>query len=58
MFNVGDYVLNQKTGHIGQVIGYTEQVIGVLPVGYQYFLKRSAVVRTIYPKLFSVHFHL
>ncbi len=27
MFNVGDYVLNQKTGHIGQVIGYGPQVI-------------------------------
>ena len=27
MFKVGDYVLNQKTGHIGQVIGYGQQVI-------------------------------
>jgi hypothetical protein len=27
MFNVGDYVLNQKTGHIGQVIGSGQQVI-------------------------------
>jgi hypothetical protein len=27
MFNVGDYVLNQKSGNIGQVIGYREQVI-------------------------------
>jgi hypothetical protein len=27
MFNIGDYVLNQKTGYIGQVIGYGQQVI-------------------------------
>jgi hypothetical protein len=27
MFNVGDYVLNQNTGHIGQVIGYGQQII-------------------------------
>ncbi|MBW4574304.1 MAG: hypothetical protein KME08_03375 [Aphanothece sp. CMT-3BRIN-NPC111] len=27
MFNIGDYVLNQKTGHMGKVIGYGHQVI-------------------------------
>ena len=27
MFTVGDYLLNQKTGHIGQVIGYGQRGI-------------------------------
>jgi hypothetical protein len=27
MFNIGDYVLNQKTGHLGKVIGYGHQMI-------------------------------
>lgn len=27
MFNVGDYVLNQKTGNIGKVIGYGHQLL-------------------------------
>lgn len=27
MFNVGKYVVNQKTGHLGQVIGYGHQII-------------------------------
>ncbi len=31
MFNVGDYVVNQRTGHLGQVIGYGHQI---LDVGY------------------------
>ncbi|OUL26216.1 hypothetical protein [Nostoc sp. 106C] len=27
MFNIGDYVLNQKTGHLGKVIGYGHQIM-------------------------------
>jgi len=27
MFNVGDYVLNQKNGYLGKVIGYGHQLI-------------------------------
>ncbi len=27
MFNVEDYVFNQKTGHIGKVIGFGHQII-------------------------------
>lgn len=27
MFNIGDYVLNQKTGHLGKVIGYGHQIL-------------------------------
>ena len=27
MFGIGDYVLNQKTGNIGRVIGYGHQII-------------------------------
>ena len=27
MFNVGEFVQNQKTGHLGKVIGYDHQVI-------------------------------
>lgn len=27
MFSIGDYVLNQKTGHIGKVIGYGHQIL-------------------------------
>lgn len=27
MFNVGEYVLNQKTGNIGKVIGYGHQAL-------------------------------
>lgn len=27
MFNLGDYVLNQKTGHLGKVIGYGHQIM-------------------------------
>jgi len=27
MFNVGEYVLNQKTGNIGKVIGYGYQLL-------------------------------
>ncbi|MBW4564701.1 MAG: hypothetical protein KME32_26980 [Mojavia pulchra JT2-VF2] len=27
MVAIGDYVLNQKTGHLGKVIGYSHQII-------------------------------
>ncbi|YAF94951.1 MAG: hypothetical protein AB3A66_20550 [Nodularia sp. CChRGM 3473] len=27
MFTIGDYVLNQQTGHLGKVIGYGHQII-------------------------------
>lgn len=27
MLNIGDYVLSQKTGHIGKVIGYGHQIL-------------------------------
>jgi len=27
MFRVGDYVFNQRTGHIGPVIGYGHQIL-------------------------------
>lgn len=27
MFNVGDYVFNQKTGNLGKVIGYGHQMV-------------------------------
>lgn len=27
MFNIDEYVLNQKTGHIGKVIGYGHQIL-------------------------------
>lgn len=27
MFNLGEYVLNQKTGNIGRVIGYGHQML-------------------------------
>jgi hypothetical protein len=36
MFNVGDYVFNQKTGHIGKVVGYGHQM---LKSGYTSTLK-------------------
>lgn len=36
MFNVGDYVFNQKTGHLGKVIGYGHQIV---QSGYQTTLK-------------------
>lgn len=27
MFSIGEYVLNQKTGHMGRVIGYGHQIL-------------------------------
>ena len=36
MFNVEDYVFNQKTGHFGKVIGYGHQI---LKSGYTTTLK-------------------
>ncbi|MBD2596448.1 hypothetical protein H6G74_19235 [Nostoc spongiaeforme FACHB-130] len=27
MFTIGDYVLNQQTGHLGKVIGYGQQIM-------------------------------
>jgi len=27
MFNIGDYVFNQKTGNLGKVIGYGHQMV-------------------------------
>lgn len=27
MFSIGEYVLNQKTGHIGKVVGYGHQIL-------------------------------
>ncbi|MBE9053903.1 hypothetical protein IQ243_26580 [Nostocales cyanobacterium LEGE 11386] len=27
MFTIGDYVLNQQTGHLGKVIGYGHKII-------------------------------
>lgn len=36
MFNVGEYVQNHKTGHIGKVIGYGHQM---LEEGYTTTLK-------------------
>ncbi len=27
MFNIGDYVVNQKTGNLGKVIGYSHQMV-------------------------------
>lgn len=36
MFNIGDRVVNQKTGHIGKVIGYGHQI---LKSGYETTLK-------------------
>jgi hypothetical protein len=27
MFTIGDYVINQQTGHLGKVIGYGHQII-------------------------------
>ncbi|GET42004.1 hypothetical protein [Microseira wollei] len=36
MFSVGDYVCNQKTGEIGEVIGYGHQI---LDSGYTTTLK-------------------
>lgn len=36
MFNIGDRVSNQKTGHIGKVIGYGHQM---LKIGYTSTLK-------------------
>lgn len=36
MFNVEDHVFNQKTGHIGKVIGYGHQM---LKIGYTSTLK-------------------
>ncbi|MFN6569275.1 hypothetical protein [Dendronalium sp. ChiSLP03b] len=27
MFTIGDYVLNQQTGHLGKVVGYGHQII-------------------------------
>lgn len=36
MFNIGDYVVNQETGHIGKVIGYGHQI---LKSGYETTLK-------------------
>lgn len=32
MFTIGDYVLNQQTGHLGKVIGYGNQVINNMQV--------------------------
>lgn len=36
MLNVGDYAFNQKTGHLGKVIGYGHQI---LKSGYTTTLK-------------------
>ncbi len=36
MFNIGERVFNQKTGHIGKVIGYGHQM---LKMGYTSTLK-------------------
>ena len=36
MFSVGDYVFNQKTGEIGEVIGFGHQI---LDIGYTTTLK-------------------
>lgn len=36
MFNIGERVFNQKTGHIGKVIGYGHQM---LKIGYTSTLK-------------------
>ncbi len=36
MFNIGDHVVNQKTGHIGKVVGYGHQI---LKSGYETTLK-------------------
>ncbi|WP_016875387.1 hypothetical protein ACF3DV_19355 [Chlorogloeopsis fritschii PCC 9212] len=36
MFNIGDYVINQKTGNLGKVIGYGHQI---LSSGYETTLK-------------------
>ena len=36
MFNIGDHVVNQKTGHIGKVVGYGHQI---LRSGYETTLK-------------------
>jgi hypothetical protein len=36
MFNIGDRVFNQKTGHIGKVTGYGHQM---LKVGYTSTIK-------------------
>lgn len=27
MFSVGDYVIHQKNGHVGKVIGYGQQIL-------------------------------
>ena len=27
MFTIGDYVLNQQTGHLGKVVGYGHQIM-------------------------------
>ena len=70
MFNVGDYVFNQKTGHIGKVIGYGHQI---LKSGYETTLKvlvaesetsrkRGVVVEDLYSAWIqwsgTQHFHL
>jgi hypothetical protein len=31
MFTVGDYVINQETGHLGKVIGYGNRLMNHLP---------------------------
>lgn len=36
MFNIGDYVLNQRTGYFGKVIGYGHQIV---KNGYETTLK-------------------
>jgi hypothetical protein len=36
MFNIGDYVFNQNTGHFGKVIGYGHQMLNS---GYETTLK-------------------
>lgn len=56
MFNVGDCVFNQKTGHQGKVIGYGHQILKsgytttlkVLVVGSQTFRNRGFVEEDLY----------
>lgn len=58
MFNVGDYVFNQKTGRLGKVIGYGHQM---LKIGYTSTLrvlvveaKTSSRTRFVEEDLYSV----
>lgn len=58
MFNIGDYVFNQKTGYFGKVIGYGHQIVKdsyettlkVLVIENKTYNKRGFVEEDLYSR--------